>query len=307
MPWPNETMPVFPTSRLSEVANSAMALSRMTKSSKAGLRWNSGIASTTIRATARSPFRATRGGVSCPATEQALRTQEQDSDHQDIDQAIGELGKADRAEAADHADQQRRDQRFPRSSPCPDHRDDEALDQNREAMPGDSERTGAASAPASPASPPRSQRRSRKAASCWTPSAETIWGLMAAAAHRLAEPRHRKAEASTIANQRRNPRSARVKGRHHAAAMKSGGTWKAAGIPHGVELRPPHDLHEVVEDQYHGVTDAKSCISRWSRRRDLSRRVRTAREQRIASAPDSTAGCSCRLREGGIGDVAPSM
>ena len=38
MPWPNETMPVLPTSRLSEVANSAMALRRMMKSSKAGLR-----------------------------------------------------------------------------------------------------------------------------------------------------------------------------------------------------------------------------------------------------------------------------
>ena len=52
MPWPNETMPVLPTSRFSEVANSAIALKRMMKSSKAGLRWNSGIASTTIRAMA---------------------------------------------------------------------------------------------------------------------------------------------------------------------------------------------------------------------------------------------------------------
>ena len=64
MPWPNETMPVLPTSRLSEVANSAMALRRMMKSSKAGLRWKSGIASTTIRATAAIAHRATRGGSS---------------------------------------------------------------------------------------------------------------------------------------------------------------------------------------------------------------------------------------------------
>ena len=40
MPWPNETIPVLPINRLSEVANSAIALRRMTKSSKAGLRWN---------------------------------------------------------------------------------------------------------------------------------------------------------------------------------------------------------------------------------------------------------------------------
>ena len=48
-------------------------------------------------------------------------------------------------------------------------------------MPGDSERTGAASAPASPASPPPTAKTIANSSVVLTPSAETIWGLIAAA------------------------------------------------------------------------------------------------------------------------------
>ena len=55
MPCPNETMPVYPTSRLSEVANSPNAEQRITKSSSALLPVNIGrIASTAKAASAIS-------------------------------------------------------------------------------------------------------------------------------------------------------------------------------------------------------------------------------------------------------------
>ena len=50
MPWPNETMPVKPTSRLSEVANRPNAEQRITKSSSALLSVSIGSIASTAKA-----------------------------------------------------------------------------------------------------------------------------------------------------------------------------------------------------------------------------------------------------------------
>ena len=84
--------------------------------------------------------------------------------------------------------------------------------------------------------------------------------------HRLSEPCHRKAEPEHDRDQRRDPDQHGVERRHHAARDEQRRHLERRRHSHGVEFGPPDHLHQVVEDQHHGVRSG-AASARWSRRR----------------------------------------
>ena len=121
-------------------------------------------------------------------------------------------------------------------------------------MPGDSERTGAASAPASPASPPPTAKTIANSSVGVDAQRRNHLGVDRGGTHRLAEPGHRKAEAKHDRDQRGDADQHGVKGRHHAARDEQRRHLEGRRHPHGVEFGPQTILR-VVEDQHHGVAD----------------------------------------------------
>src|SRR5215470_19003938 len=126
-------------SRLSEVANSASAEPRMTRSNSAWFDVTAG--ATAIAAKAASPTtiskRCERLLMSGDGlAEQAGRLYDQDDDHEQVHQTIGEQREPEAAEAADQPDENRSDERTENRAHSADHCDNEGFDEYGESHPG---------------------------------------------------------------------------------------------------------------------------------------------------------------------------